>query len=240
MLRLPSCFVLFLILISLPPATLFALDFDFDFVEASAFLQAGSGGWNGNWNDEVGAISSDLSQKTESSVYPIGSLGIAAAVRPWVKVPVGLSLSLGNWGGRILSRASSVADRNSSITLIGAELAATAGFKKHLDASDEDQGEIGADLKLGIGMMASPLWTIDAWKDSTTISSYYVSFGRKWYLLSGLSLSYSRPLSSYILAFLLSGDMGLASFQAGDTALLSRVSLGLSLARRFNIKKGDN
>jgi len=188
----------------------------------------------GAWRDEVGAFSDDLGQDSKAGLFPAFAASLFVSTRFGSMWSWGASLGAGSWGGRVVSEGGESNDRYSTIAGIGVELVPKAGVRLPLGS-----GEFGADLKLGLGVLASPLWVREAWADVSTTAAYNLSSGRRVYFLTGADLSYAFPVNAFSFAALFSTDLGFASFGTGSgTSILTRFCAGVGISRRIETTKG--
>lgn len=187
----------------------------------------------GAWRDDVDGFSDELGQDTTTHLAPAFSASLFAKTRFGSIWRWGASLGAGSWFGRVISEGGVAKDRFSTITGIGVELVPSVGLQVPFGP-----GRFGADLKLGFGILASPLWIREAWSDMSTTSSYSLSFGRRLYFLTGADLDYVFPVGLYSVGALVSADMGFASFDSDGASVLSRFGVGVRISRPIDIRKG--
>jgi hypothetical protein len=200
-------------------------------LELGVSVIAGTATWDGAWNESVVAFSEDFNQTTSLAFMPGAGLYFDSMFRPYGPLVLSLSLGVGSWGGRLLSEGGTAAPRVSSIGALGMDFSPSLGLRLPLG-----HGEVGFDARIGLGLLVSHLWTIEAWKDTTALASYSVAVENLGYLFSGASISYLFHLGAVDLSVLVSGDIGANSFMlAGDLALMHRFGVGTRIS--FPIKK---
>jgi hypothetical protein len=197
--------------------------------EWGASVILGAGSWSGAWASAQRDFADDFGQSAKLSLFPAGSVLIDATFAPKPPFRFSLSIGAGTWGGRYVSSGGSAADRTGSIAAVGVELAPAVGVRFALGDS-----EIGASVRAGVGLLASPVYAIDAWSQASSVIEYEVKAMDRSYVFSGATLSYGIPLSAVTLSLLLSADVGLATFDSvagGDPILLGRAGVGLRVSR---------
>jgi hypothetical protein len=187
----------------------------------------------GAWRKDVDGFSDELGQDTTTSLSPAFSASLFATTRFGSIWRWGVSLGAGSWFGRVISEGADAKDRFSTIAGIGVELMPRAGLQVPFGP-----GRFGADLKLGFGFLASPLWVREAWSDMSATSSYGLSFGRRLYFLTGLDLDYVFSVGLYSVGALVSADIGFASFDSSGASVLGRFGVGVRVSRPIDIHKG--
>ncbi|MFA6508643.1 MAG: hypothetical protein WCT14_21265 [Treponemataceae bacterium] len=205
-------------------------------VEFGVSLSGGVGFWNGEWNKSVQTFSEDFSQSVTPSLCPVGSLFLDATFRQKGPLLLSVALGAGFWGGRVISSGGTAPDRVSSVAGIGLDLVPTVGLR-----FPAGKAEFGADLRVGLGLLVSPLWTIDAWPTVTGSAAYQPQLVDLGYFYAGSSLVYGFPLGDYALNVFISGDVGIASFDASsgtkDPIMLMRAGIGARLSYDSSRKK---
>jgi hypothetical protein len=232
--RFVAAFAALALFLILPKEAFSASPFKINSIDVGVSAVGGLSLVGGAWRDEVDVFSEDFGQDTSTGLFPAFAASAFAATRFGSLWRVGLSLGAGSWGGRVSSEGGSAGDRLTTIAGIGIELVPNAGIRVPLGV-----GEFGADLKLGFGYLVTPLWIRDAWADASATASYDLSGSRRPYFLTGADLSYAFPVGAYSVAALISADLGLASFEEnGDTSMLGRFGIGVSLSREIALNKG--
>lgn len=196
-------------------------------------LSGGVGLWDGEWNTSVAAFSEDFGQNVSASLFPVGSAYVDASFKTKGPLVTSVAVGAGFWGGRLLSSGGTSPDRVSTVAGIGLDIVPSVGFRFPLG-----KAELGADVRLGLGLLVSPLWTIDAWSSTVASAAYYPDPVDLGYAYGGASLVYGLSLGDYALSFFLSGDIGLATFDSSSGTntplILSRAGVGVRLGRDFS------
>lgn len=197
---------------------------------------AGTGFWSGAWSASAESFSDDFGQTPSVGFFPAGTLQVDAAFSPEKAFHYAVSAGVGTWGGRIHSSGGTSPDRTSSVAAVGAELVPGARFRFRAG-----KAVLGAEARLGFGLLLSPVWAIEAWPSTTTTAAYRVEAIDLGYLCAGASLAWHPPAGALRWVLLLNADAALATFDAaaetGSPILLTRLGLGVRVSGNGAEKK---
>lgn len=193
-------------------------------LDLSIIAGMGGGLWTGPWSDQAEAWLEDFSLVPASSILPVGYIGVGfddLVVFP--PLVFSIEVGLGSWGGLIEGKTGDEVVQSMAIT--GIALEAWPSFELTLPTV---RGEAIAEFRIGAAILASKLWTVDAWPGMRTVAAWKVPVLERPFIIAGLGAGYRFGLGRGLVTALVRIDAGFGLLDPSNddgTVFLGRATL---------------